>query len=198
MGSGRRYLNHGGPLDKVIGGFTVGSIVTYQTGEPAQLTGEYATFNDYADGGVVLHGITPHQLQSAVGVHRVPGEYYADLLNPKYLSSATGGGASTQYISPNTTPGTIGQVLYLHGPRQFYQDISLTKAIPIHEQIRFRLQSSFINVWNHPVFGDGTGAGAFDAGVQDYNFGLGSPTNENSGETPGFGRIIELRGNIDF
>ncbi len=198
FGSGRQYLSQNRVLDKVVGGFTVGTIVTYQGGEPAQLTGGYATFNDYGDGGVSLNGVSTSQLQKSIGVHRVPGSAFVDIINPKYLVAATGGGANSQYVAPNTTPGTIGQVVYLHGPRQFYQDISLTKAVPIHEAIRFRLQASFINVWNHPVFGDGTGAGSFDAGVQDYGFGQGTPTNENSGETPGFGRIIELRGNIDF
>jgi hypothetical protein len=118
--------------------------------------------------------------------------------NPKYLVAPSGGGANSQYVAPNTTPGTIARSIYLHGPRQYYQDLSVTKNIPIHEQVAFRLQSAFINVWNHPVFGDGTGAGAFDSGVQDFGFGTGSPTNENSGETPGFGRIIELRANIEF
>jgi hypothetical protein len=128
----------------------------------------------------------------------VPGQTFANLINPKYLASPTGGGANTQYIQPNTTAGTIGDVFYLHGPRQFYQDISITKAFPIHEDLKFRLQASFLNAWNHPVFGDATGLGFVDAGTQDYGFGLGGVTNESSGETPGFGRVIELRANIDF
>lgn len=198
VGHNRQFLSNNKLLDAVVGGFTVGTIVTWQTGEPAQLRGGYNTYNDYADSGVVLHGVTSSQLQSAVGVHEVKGEAFADLINPKYLASATGGGSNNQYLAPNTAPGTIGQVLYLHGPRQFYQDMSVTKAVPIHESLMFQLQASFINVWNHPVFGDGTGAGAFDSGVQDYGFGQGSPTNESSGETPGFGRIVELRGNFTF
>jgi hypothetical protein len=198
FGRGRQFLNHNGLLDKTVGGWTVGSIMTYQTGEPAQLTGQYGTYNDYADGGVTLHNITPSQLQKSVGVYRVPGQTFANLINPKYLASTTGGGANSQYISPNITPGTIGQVIYLHGPRQFYQDISITKAVPIHESLKFRLQAAFLNAWNHPVFGDANGYGFVDAGVQDYGFGLGGVSNESSGETPGFGRTIEIRANIDF
>jgi Carboxypeptidase regulatory-like domain len=198
IGKGRQFLSQNAIVDKVVGGITVGTIVTYQSGEPAQLTGGYATYNDYGDGGIKLTGVTASQLQKAVGVYRVPGASYVDLINPKYLTNPTGGGANTQYITPNTTPGAIGQVIYLHGPRQFYQDLSLTKNVPIHESLRFQLQASFMNVWNHPVFGDGTGGGAFNSGVQNYGFGLGSPTNNNSGETPGFGRTIELRGNFDF
>jgi hypothetical protein len=203
FGKGRTYLAGSRLLDALVGGYTVGTVVTWQGGAPAQLTGEFDTFNDYADGGVHLNGVTPSQLQSGIGVHEVPGQPFADLMSAKYLASPTGGGANTTYIAPNQTPGTIGQVIYLHGPRQYYQDLALTKLFPIHDQMNFSLQASFINVWNHPAFGNADGFGpyvantsavAFDSGVQDYGFGEGSPTNEGSG----FGRIIELRGNFHF
>ncbi|HUX46047.1 MAG TPA: TonB-dependent receptor [Terracidiphilus sp.] len=198
FGRGRAFLSQNRVLDKVVGGFTLGSIVTWQSGAPTQLVGGYNTFNDYGDGGVRLNGVTVSQLQHSVGVYHVPGQAFVDLINPKYLSSASGGGANSQYITPNTTPGTIGQVPYLHGPKQFYQDLSITKSVPIHDALNFKLQAAFMNVWNHPVFGYSSGGNSFNAGVQAYGFGLGSPTNENSGETPGFGRTIELRGNFEF
>lgn len=202
VGRGRTYLSHNRAVDAVLGGYTVGTIVTWQSGAPAYLGGGYQTFNDYGDGGIQLHGVTPSQLQSAIGVHEVQGHTYADLIDPKYMVSPTGGGANPTYISPNTTPGTIGQTVYLHGPRQFYQDMELTKAFPIHEAMNFTLQASFINVWNHPVFGhaDGFGpapngsASAFQSSIQSFGFGQGGPTNEGDG----FGRIIELRGNFHF
>lgn len=202
VGSGRRYLANNRAADAVLGGYTVGTIVTWQGGAPAMLGGEYNTFNDFADGGIRLQGVTASQLQSSIGVRQVPGQSYANFINPKYLVSTAGGGSNTSYIAPNTTPGAFGQIIYLHGPRQFFQDIELTKIVPIHEAMNFKFQASFINVWNHPVFGDTDGYGpniggypsAFDSGVQDFNFGEGSPTNENTG----LGRQIELRGNFQF
>ena len=195
FGKGRPFFNDSGIVDKVLGGWTLGTIVTFQSGAPTQLLGQFNTFNDYGDGGVTLNGVTSSQLQKAIGVHRIAGQNYADLIDPKYLVAAVGGGANPSYIAPNTTPGTIGAVPFLHGPHAFFQDLSVTKAVPIHESIRLRLQGEFLNVWNHPVFGNYTGNNSsFDAGVQDYGFGTGSVTNEGSG----FGRIIELRGNIDF
>ncbi|MFP5229200.1 MAG: carboxypeptidase regulatory-like domain-containing protein [Acidobacteriota bacterium] len=211
VGHGRTYLAHNRALDAVLGGYTLGTIVTWQSGAPSQLGGGYYTYNDYGDGGIQLHGVTPSQLQSAIGVHEMPGQPFANLINPKYLVSPTGGGANSNFITPNTTPGTFGQILYLHGPRQFYQDMEVTKVFPIHEQINFNLQASFLNLWNHPVFGNadgfgpyvpGTSATSFDSGVQDFGFGEGGPTNENaqSGATsiPGFGRQIEFRGTFRF
>jgi hypothetical protein len=202
VGRGRTYLANNRVLDAIVGGYTVGTIVTWQTGAPALLGGENLTFNDYGDSGIRLNGVTPSQLQSSVGVREVPGQPFANLLSPKYLVSTTGGGANASYITPNITPGTFGQRVYLHGPPQYYQDMAFTKLFPIHEAMNFTLQASIINIWNHPVFGNADGFGpvsggsaaAFDSGVQDYGFAEGSPTNEGSG----FGRIVEFRGNFKF
>lgn len=203
VGKGRTYLANNRALDAVVGGFTVGTVVTWQTGAPSYIAGQYSTYNDYADSGVRLNGVTPSQLKSSVGVREIAGQPYANLLDPKYLVSPSGGGANPNYIVPNTTPGTLGQLIYLHAPRQFFQDFELTKRFPIHESMNFNLQASIINLWNHPIFGNSDGFGpyvpgafnaSFDTGVQDYNFGEGTPTNENNG----FGRQIELRGNFTF
>jgi hypothetical protein len=202
VGKGRMYLNSNRVLDAVLGGYTVGTIVTWQSGAPAYLGGGFLTFNDYGDGGIQLHGVTTHQLQSAVGVHEVPGQPFADLINSKYLVSPTGGGANPTYISPNIAPGTFGQLAYLHGPPQFYQDMELTKRFPVHEAMNFNIQAAFINLWNHPVFGNADGFGpapngsasSFQTSIQSFGFGQSQPTNENLG----FGRLIEFRGNFVF
>ncbi len=75
FGKGKQFANKGGVVDRVVGGWTLGSIFTYQTGNPFLLQGGYNTFNDYADGGVVLTGVTASQLQSSVGVYpQIPGQ----------------------------------------------------------------------------------------------------------------------------
>lgn len=202
VGRGRTYLASNRALDAVLGGYTVGTIVTWQSGAPAYLGGGYNTFNDYGDSGIQLHGVTPAQLQSAIGVREVAHHTFADLIDPKYMVKATGGGANATYLTPNITPGTFGRLVYLHGPRQFYQDMELTKVFPIHEAMNFNLQAAFINVWNHPVFGYGNGFGpapngsasSFQSSIQAFGFGEGGPTNEGSG----FGRVVEFRGNLRF
>lgn len=199
FGTGRPFLNNNKALNAVVGGFTVGTIVTIQTGAPVMLAGQYLTYNDYGDSGVQLNGVSRSQLQSAIGLREDTGQPYVNLINPKYLASTTGGGANPTYITPNTTPGTFGQVVYLHGPHQFFQDMELTKRFPIHEAMNFNLQGSFINVWNHPAWGSsGLGGGyaagypsSFDNGIQDYSFG------EESGPSNA-ARVIEMRGNFVF
>jgi Carboxypeptidase regulatory-like domain len=191
FGKGRAFLSNGSGLNRVVGGFSVGTVITFQTGAPFQLLGGYATYNSQADGGVVLNGVTPSQLQAAVGVHRVPGRATANLLDPKYLASPTGGTANYSYLAPNTTPGTIGNIIFLHGPTAFTQNLAATKVIPIKEQLSFNLQAEFINVWNHPVFGNTFGSvSATNSSVQSTAFATAGVTNSP--------RAIELRANFIF
>lgn len=201
FGAGKQFANRGGVVDRVVGGWSLGSIFTFQTGNPFLLQGGYNTFNDYADGGVVLNGVTGSQLQSAVGVYHIAGTPTVSFINPKYLASSTGGGANPAFITPNITPGTIGQLVYLHGPRYVTDDLSITKNARITEHINFRFQAAMLNAFNHPSFQPGSGAGCsyfcYSAGggfpnVQASGFGIG-------GLSPSYGpRNIELRANIEF
>jgi len=195
FGKGKQFLNSNSLVSSILGNWTVGSIMTIQSGAAQQITGGNATFNDYADGGIRLSGVTRKELQSAIGVHRVPGTTYATLIDPKYLASSNGqGGANSTFIKPNTTPGTIGDILFLYGPRAFYHDMSVSKAVPIKDTIQFRIQGEFLNAWNHPVFGSSPGsfgnANLYTTSIQSNSFAVSGVTNNP--------RIIELRGNIEF
>jgi hypothetical protein len=196
FGTGKPFLNSGKFVDRMLGNWTVGTILNFQSGPPLRLNGGNYTFNDYGDGGIQLKGITSKQLQSAVGVHRITpaenggtGATFVALLDKKYLASATGG-ANTNYITPNITPGTFGQIVYQYGPHTFGQDISLTKRFPITENVNFKFQGEFLNAWNHPYFGNGGGYFNGLANVQNASFGTGYETSSP--------RAIELRVNVDF
>lgn len=196
FGKGKAMLNNNSLASKTLGDWTVGTIVTFQTGTPQELSSGNLTFNDYGDGGIRLNNVTVSQLQKAIGVHRVPGKVYALLIDPKYLQNPDGsGGANSQYILPNTTAGTFGNIVYLHGPHAFYNDLSLSKSLPIFEAVHFKLQAEATNVWNHPVFGNTSGsfggAPSYGGGyVLNNGFGTSGVTNT--------ARIIEFRANIEF
>ncbi len=207
FGKGRQWLNRGGIVNAILGGWTVGNIFTIQSGAPWQtggggstfLQGGNFTFNDYGDGGVILNGVTRSQLQNAVGVYAIPPSAnggqtatYVTLINPKYLVGPAGGGANPAYILPNTTPGTFGTLLYLYGPRQTFDDLSVTKRFPITERIRFVFQAEFLNAFNHPVFASASSVASspYSPNVQQFGFGTGTVANNP--------RAIELRANIEF
>ncbi|HKE21401.1 MAG TPA: carboxypeptidase regulatory-like domain-containing protein [Bryobacteraceae bacterium] len=186
FGKGRHWMNRGGILNEVLGGWNLGDILTFQTGAPVRITGGDRTFNDYADGGVLLSGITARDLQNSIGVYHVGAARggYVDEINPKYLTAAAGGTANPQFINPNTTPGALGSIFYLYGPHQTFNDTSISKIFPIKEKVRFSFQSEFLNIFNHPTFG------APNASILSTSFGHGSVS--------GSPRNIEFRGNLIF
>jgi hypothetical protein len=186
FGKGRQWLNHGGVTNAILGGWTLGDIFTFQTGAPQVILGGNSTFNDYGDGGVILNGVTRSQLQSSVGVYSVGNAGYVNAINPSYITPGVGANAS--YLKPNTTAGTFGQIFYMYGPHQTFNDMSLTKRIAITERIRFVLQAEFLNAFNHPVFSFNTNVGANN--LQNPNFGAAYNSN--------LPRNIELRANIEF
>jgi hypothetical protein len=203
FGKGKRFANQGGAVDKIAGGWNLGTIINYLTGAPYQLITDFNAFNGpswtpvgdrYGDGGVTLKGITQSNLQSAVGVQYVPGRTFANVIDPKYLTSTTNGLANPSYINPNTVAGTMGYHPWLSGPHAFTQNLAITKSIPIRENLRFSFQAEFINVWNHPVWGiPGNAEGNYTGSVDIQSTGFGHSGAPRTGQ-----RAIELRANIEF
>jgi hypothetical protein len=207
FGKGKQFANRNGIVDRVVGGWTLGTIFSFQTGAPFLLLGGSNTFNDYADGGVTLTGVTQSQLQSAVGTYRIPGSTNVAFINPKYLlvksGPNTGGGADPAFISQGITPGAFGQRVWLHGPHNTFDDISITKHLPITERVRFSLQAEMLNAFNHPTFGPGATNGGTNFGFNTLggfgtSYGTLGTANAGSGSPNGGARLIELRGNIEF
>jgi hypothetical protein len=185
FGKNKAFLNSNNLENSVFGGFTLGTVIGYQTGFPFLFTGGYDTFNQY-DGGVALpNGATAASLQSTVGVRHVAGHTTSLAFDPSlYSGGATGGTANYSVLAPNTTPGTIGHVVFLHGPHVFTQNMALSKLIPIKEAMALNIQAEFINVWNHPTWGTPSGT------LQSTSFGTESISTG--------ARQIELRGNFTF
>jgi hypothetical protein len=186
FGNGKRFLNTGNPvLNRVVGGWTIGTIVTYQTGTPFGLSGGYQTFNDQADGGLIYSGVTNNQLQNSIGVYHLNGPY-ANGINPQYLLN---GRANSQYLTPNSDPGTFGYHTWLYGQHFSNTDIAITKTTPIiGERYRFIFQGEFLNAFNHPNWHITNG------NIRSSSFLQGHVINSG---TVG-ARQIQLRASIEF
>lgn len=178
VGKGKLVNTQNKVVSAVIGDWTLGTITTFKSGLPFQLTGGNYTFNDTADGGIVLNNVTLKQLRKSVGVYRQKGKNYAYAINPKYLTSS--------YMTPNTTAGTLASRPWLWAPHAFNTDLSLSKAVAIREGIKFSLQGEFLNAFNHPTFGT-----PGDSSVADM-------TGAFARSTPSGARKVEIRANIEF
>jgi hypothetical protein len=205
FGKGRAFANNSKIADKVVGGWSLGTIANWQTGGPYQLLGGFNTVNGpsytpvgdvYGDGGVNLNGVSLADAQASK-VRHVPGANYALTLNPSFMSA----------ISPNTAPGVFGAHPWLYGPHTFSQDLALTKSFAIRENLKFVFKSEFINVWNHPVWANP--AGGYNstsqgfiqntsAPIQSSTFGLSNVVQTNPGQVGLGARQIEFVANIEF
>jgi hypothetical protein len=184
IGKGKEFLNYSGPIDRILGGWTAGTIFTFHTGTPFLLRGAFRPFNDYGDGGVVLNGITMSQLQSSVGVYHV-GATFVDIINPSILKTLN---TANAVIQSSTTPGVIGFHPWLYGPSFTNFDIAVTKNTALTERFRLKFQSEFLNAFNHPNFG--LSAGTVAPSIRSSSFGRAG--------TISAARQIELRLSLEF
>jgi hypothetical protein len=186
FGRGRQFLNHNKIANTVIGGWTIGTIITWQGGEPNLLTGGTSTFNQN-DGGITLIGVTPKQLQQQMRARTLPGKPRVSMFDPKYIGPD--GRANPAYIKPNYNPGTIGQLVWLHDPADFDTDMSLVKVVPLVEGFNLKLQGVFLNATNHVAWS------GLDKGIQDTTFGTTSTISAITHSAP---RNVEIRANLQF
>jgi hypothetical protein len=129
FGKGREFMNTGGPLDWVLGGWQTNGIFFTQTGlyfSPVLATSTTNTGT----------GSRPNQ--------NGPVTY------PKTLANWFSPSAFT--IPAQYTYGNAGRNSLI-GPGRTNFDMSLLKSFPVHEQMLFQFRFEAFNIFNHPQFG---------------------------------------------
>jgi hypothetical protein len=159
FGKGRSFLNGSGILNQIVGGWSIGSIVTWQSRIPFNITSGRTTFNsNAANTPAQLVGITADQFKSNLGIFKTAGGVF--YVNPAILDITydAAGKVSTSKLKAGLmaapAPGTFGNfpLNEFVGPRYFNVDMSAVKRFKVGENVSLELKSSMINVLNHPNF----------------------------------------------
>ena len=201
IGRGRWLSFDNRVLESVVGGWTLGSIFVFNTGQPIQLTGGFDTVNagnNTGRGGVRLApGVTLDQIQEMFNapLTRLTGRVgVTDLqrlaVDPRLVGPD--GRANPEFLTWNTTPGEFGQLLFLRDRNTFQWDLSMTKTFKLTERFDFDLFGGFTNVLNHPrwSFSDTQANPPGALNVFSTTFGIiGAPAGSRS---------INLRGTLSF
>ncbi|HYT77309.1 MAG TPA: hypothetical protein VEL79_21315, partial [Vicinamibacterales bacterium] len=186
-----RHFNLGNRvLNAVVGDWVIGGILTAQSGSPFRLSSGRQTLNQEDAGVVLAPGVTVKDIQNLIGVVPGPGlnRYFID---PKIIGSD--GRANPAYLLPPTTPGELGQIIYLRGPASWNLDASLNKSVPLTSNgVMLTIHLNVLNALNHPVWGTGLGF-LNDANITSQTFGQTSSPLNNA--TP---RRIVIRSEIKF
>lgn len=129
FGKGQRFLNHGGPVNWVLGGWQTNGIILSQSG--------------------LYFSPVLNTSQSNTGTASRPNQV-SQVNYPKTL---------TQWFDPSAfvNPalyhfGTAGRNSLI-GPGRTNFDMSLLKTFPIHDQVNFQFRFEAFNIFNHPQFG---------------------------------------------
>ena len=195
FGKGRAFLNGGNPvIDRIVGDWNLGAIVTWQTRPPFFVASNRTTFNSFnsANNPADLVGITFEEFKKNLGVYKTPTGVY--FINPDLLditvNPATGAFVSSKLkpgLMAAPAPGTFGNfpMNSLNGPAYFNLDLSLTKRLRITENLRLELKTTAINVLNRASFVYATQN--FDA----TNFGRITAQSNNA-------RIVHFEGRVRF
>src|SRR5207237_1071155 len=164
FGKGHAFLNSSNwVVDRLMGGWTMGAIVTYATSPPFYIAAGRNTFNCVgpipttgASAGLCstnaaqLVGISFDDFKNNVGLFKRPGGIF--FVNPNLLDITynSAGKVATSKLKAGLmtapAPGTFGNfpLNSLTGPNYFDFDLSLTKRIAITERVRFEIKATFI------------------------------------------------------
>jgi hypothetical protein len=182
FGKNKHFLNHGGAVNTVVGGWSVSGIHQYQSGRPIHI--EYDAFgpsNPFfaaGDGFSFRPNIVPNQ----------------PFKNPSYRKSCshptagTGRNPCQFYINPAAfslpAPGEFGNapnlISALRMPAYINEDLSISKRTTIHENLGLQFQANFFNALNRTIFSSGGNAQTFIANAAPPDLSTASLQNSQT------------------
>lgn len=146
LGRGRRFLNHGGIVNALLGGYQFASIVRYESGRPISLVSNLGTLNrtgrSSRDAVSLASGVTWDAVRSQIGVRRDPSGQI--LYFPANFAE--------NFVNPQ--PGTLGSLGrgLIEGPSFFTTDFSLIKRFGVTENQNVEFRAELFNLFNNVNF----------------------------------------------
>lgn len=163
IGEGHRLSPSNKLAGRLLGGWNVGSVFTWQSGSPYSIFSDLGLINRSARSSreTAITTLTLAQLKSDTGIFVQPGGTVFSI-NPKLVNpDGTGNGPDALTCTPsvpggfcNPQPGQQGNIPinFFSGPTFFDMDMAASKSFKITESKRFEFRTEAFNVLNHPVF----------------------------------------------
>ena len=164
FGQGKRFLNSGGLMNAVFGGFQLTSIINISSGVPLSIRDTSGTLNRNARSGrqTAFSNLMADEIKNLVGIFKKDGIIY--FINPSVIGangSATNGNVlgtpdsrfAGQVFFRNQ-PGQTGNLPrnFFNGPWYYNVDAGLIKNIAFNERLRLQLRAEAFNLFNRTNF----------------------------------------------
>jgi len=160
FGKGKPFLNSGGVLNAIFGGWELSGIMQWTTGAPVTIIDPRGTFNTAARSArqTANSSLSIEQIRALTGTFEANGNIY--WIDPSILGP-TGAPSAGFGVTPfagqvffNNEPGEIGTLprTILNGPRFFNIDAALLKNFTFSERMRVQLRMEAFNVLNNVNF----------------------------------------------
>jgi hypothetical protein len=146
IGKGKKFLDRGGIVDTLIGGWDIGTLVTWQTGAPFSIFSQRATAPEPTTSTYFSNSWINYSGPTNIGSvqRRGNGVFF---FSPDQMAALT---SSSVFPGPGEI-GTSGRNLF-HNPRYFNTDASLVKRFRIHENHAITFRAEAYNLFNNPNF----------------------------------------------
>jgi len=161
FGKGKLFLNQGGIVDKVFGGWELSGLWQWTSGAPITFVDTRGTLNRSGRSSrqTPVSSLTNEQIRALGGVFRAAnGNVY--FIDPSIIN--TTGRASEGFGQPafdgqvffNVDPGQTGNVTraIIDGPGYFNVNLALLKNINFSERTRVQLRVEAFNAFNNVNF----------------------------------------------
>ncbi|MGE3465503.1 MAG: hypothetical protein AB7J13_01105, partial [Pyrinomonadaceae bacterium] len=203
FGRGKYFLNQGGIVDKIFGGWQLTSIINISSGTPISILDPNGTLNrtGRSPRQTAFSNLTTSQIQNLIGRYEVNGVIY--WIDPSVIGT-NGSATNGSFTASPANPAFPGQVFFrnqagstgnlprnfLTGPMFFNWDAGLIKNIRFGERVNAQVRAEAFNVLNRVNLFVGEQSGIFNIGSS--NFGKILPGNEFSP------RIMQFAFRLEF
>ncbi len=168
FGKGRRFLNQGGAVDQVLGGWQLTTIVRVASGAPLTIIDPRGTLNrtGRSPRQTANSSLTKDQIKDLVSIHRTKCGIF--IIDPRVIDinlndcSGTGRAALGFGTAPfpgqvffNVAPGETGNLerAFISGPLFSNVNASILKNFQITERVNFQFRAEAFNLFNRANFG---------------------------------------------
>jgi hypothetical protein len=203
FGHGKQFFKSSpGVINQVVGGWTVNSIFTYQSGEPFSVRSGSFTANANHQSRASVPLFTEPRLQEIPGSTLVgPVVFGPVAFNPTTAQPYTCGANPTvallNFCLPPPGANGAGRNIFT-APSYWNLDLGLIKTFPINEKWKLQFRMEMFNALNHPNFDNPRDASTGSPAINSTGFGsaccatVAPPSTQTIVQTGEAARVIQF------